>query len=299
MFGDPMKDNELSIFSEHLSKISLMLEQLYPLTQEQRGVTLGVLKEILEQYYIENRMWYKDAVKNKKLLRILGIPHNQYPTLSMFMAYVVQAHKAANAADTPDIQRIEALGILKTAFTEMLDTNGDLFNTITNSQMDDVDTAKRVIYDFSDLMLRSKNIAMAQFVNIVAYAIRSLKRGNNVIIHGTENISQEVKDYVNHQFDALYRRGGRVCYAYNNIDKAFDDNKFCKFDQADYTIFGAFTSTQVDQYQKIINQVIPANLVRNLTKQGIRRTFIRRDGANVLFNLDLVLGISDMQRRFK
>ena len=55
----------------------------------------------------------------------------------------------------------------------------------------------------------------------------------------------------------------------------------------------------MDQYQKIINHVKPANLVRNLTKQGIRRTFIRRDGANVLFKLDLVLGIPDMQRRFK
>lgn len=299
MFGDPARDNELSIFSEQLSKIALMLEQLYPLTQEQRGVTLGVLKEILEKYYIEQRMWYKDAVKNKKLLRILGLPHEQYPTLALFTAYVEMEHRRANNADIPDIQRVEALGILKTAFNEMIDANGDLFNVVTNSQIDDVVTAKRVIYDFSDLMLRGKGIAMAQFVNTISYAVRSLKRGDTVIIHGVENISQEVKEYVNNQFEALYRRGGRVCFAYDNIDKAFADNGFCKFDQADYTIFGAFTATQVDQYQRIINQVIPANLVRNLTKIGMRRTFIRRRGVNVLFNMDLVLGIPDMRRRFK
>lgn len=301
MFGDPDKDDEMSIFSEQLNKISLMLEQIHPLTAEQRGVTLGVLKEILEKYYVDQKMWFKNAQENKRAIRIIGLPHKQYPRLSMFVAYIAMEHKKANAADVQDIQRVEALGILKIAFNEMLDADGDLFNVITNSQIDDVVYAKRCIYDFSDLMLRGKGLAMAQFVNIMGYAVRTLKKGDTVIIHGVENISNEVKEYVERQLEALHRRGGRVCYSYDNIDKAFNDNKFCKLDQADYTIFGSFTPMQVDQYQDIINQRIPANLARNLTKKGMKRTFIRRDGTNVLFNFDLVLGIpdEDMQGRFK
>lgn len=302
MFGDPFnkKDDEMSIFSEQLAKIALMLEQIYPLTEDQRGVTLGVLKEILEKYYIDQKMWFKNAVENKHAIRIIGLPHNQYPRLAMFVAYIAQEHKMANNADVQDIQRVEALGILKTAFNEMLDADGDLFNVITNSQIDDVVTAKRVVYDFSDLMIRGNGLAMAQFVNIVGYATRSLGRGDTVILHGTEHIDNKVKEYVNRQFAALHRRGGRVCYAYDDIDKAFDDCKFSKIDQANYTIFGPFTPNQVDQYQDIINQKIPANLARNLTKQGMKRTFIRRSGVNVLFNFDLVLGIpdEDMQGRF-
>ena len=301
MFGDPDKDDELSIFSEQLNKISLMMEQIHPLTEEQRGVTLGVLKEILEKYYVDQKMWFENAVENKKAIRIIGLPHNQYPRLSMFSAYIAMEHKKANAADVQDIQRVEALGILKIAFGEMLTSDGDLFNVTTNSQIDDVVYAKRCIYDFSDLLLRGKGLAMAQFVNIVGYAVRTLKKGDTVIIHGAEKISEEVKEYVNRQFEALHRRGGRVVYSYDDIDKAFADNKFCKLDQADYTIFGPFTPMQVDQYQDIINQRIPANLARNLTKKGPTRTFIRRDGTNVLFNFDLVLGIpaEDMQGRFK
>ena len=301
MFGDPDTDDEMSIFSEQLQKIALMLEQVHPLTAEQRGVTLGVLKEILEKYYVDQKMWFKNAQENKKAIRIIGLPHNQYPRLSMFVAYIAMEHKKANAADVQDIQRVEALGILKIAFNEMLDADGDLFNVITNSQIDDVVYAKRCIYDFSDLMIRGNGLAMAQFVNIISYAVRTLRKGDTVIIHGAENIANEVKDYVNRQFEALYRRGGRVCFAYNSIDKAFDDNKFCKFDQADYTIFGPFTPVQVDQYQDIINQKIPTNLARNLTKKGMKRTFIRRSGVNVLFNFDLVLGIpeEDLQGRFK
>lgn len=298
MFGDPDKDDEMSIFSEQLTKIALMLEQVHPLTSEQRGVTLGVLKEILERYYVDQKMWFKNAQENKRAIRILGLPHRQYPKLSMFVSYIAMEHKKANASDTPDIQRIEALGILKIAFNEMLDANGDLFNVTTNSQIDDVVFSKRVIYNFSDLMIRGNGLAMAQFVNIVSYAVRTLGKGDTVIIHGVENIANEVKEYVNNQFEALYRRGGRVCFSYNDIDKCFRDNAFCKIDQTDYTIFGPFTPTQVDQYQAILNQRIPANLVRNLTKKGAKRTFIRRNGANVLFNFDLILGI-DMQGRFK
>jgi len=299
MFGDPEKDDELSIFSEQLQKISLMLEQVHPLTEEQRGVTLGVLKEILEKYYVDNKMWYKNAQENKHLLRIIGLPHESYPSLSMFSSYIAMEHTKANNADVQDIQRVEALGILKIAFNEMLSADGDLFNVITNSQIDDVIYAKRVIYDFSDLLIRGNGLAMAQFVNIISYAVRTLKKGDTVIIHGVEHIAEEVKDYVNRQFEALYRRGGRVCFAYDSVDKTFADIGFCKFDQADYTIFGPFTPIQVDQYQELINQKIPANLVRNLTKKGPRRTFIRRNGQNVLFNFDLVLGIENLAGRFK
>lgn len=299
MFGDPEKDDEMSIFSEQLQKISLMLEQIHPLTEDQRGATLGVLKEILEKYYVDQKMWFKNAQENKRAIRIIGLPHKQYPKLSMFVSYIAMEHTKANAADVQDIQRIEALGILKIAFNEMLNTDGDLFNVFTNPQIDDVVYAKRVIYNFSDLMIRGNGLAMAQFVNIISYSVRTLSKGDTVIIHGAEHITEEVKEYVNRQFEALYRRGGRVCFAYDDIDKTFNDNEFCKFDQADYTIFGPFTPMQVDQYQQIINQKIPANLVRNLTKKGMKRTFIRRNGANVLFNFDLVLGIEDMQRRFK
>lgn len=299
MFGDPYKDDELSIFSEQMNKLSLMLEQVHPLTEDQRGMTLGVLKEILEKYYIDQKMWYKNAQEQKHLLRILGLPHNEYPMLSMFLSYISMEHKKANAADVQDLQRVEALGILNIAFSEMLNTDGDLFNVITNSQIDDVVWAKRVIYDFSDLIMRGQGLAMAQFVNIVGFAIRTLGKGDTVIVHGVEHISKEVKDYVDRQFEMLYRRGGRVCFVYDNIDKAFADNKFCRFDQADYTIFGPFTSVQVDEYQKLINQRIPENLVRNLTKKGLTRTFIRRSGANVLFNMDLVLGIGSLAGRFR
>lgn len=299
MFGDPGKDDEMAIFSEQLQKVSLMMEQLHPLTKEQRGLTLGVLKEILEKYYVDQKMWYKDAVNNRAALRILGLPHKQYPRLSMFVSYISMEHTKANAADVTDMQRVEALGILKVAFNEMLNTDGDLFNVTTNPEIDDVDKSSRVIYDFSDLLIRGNGLAMAQFVNIVSYAVRTLRKGDLVAIHGVEQIVDEVKDYVNRQFEALYRRGGRVCFVYDDIDKCFRDQDFCKFDQADYTIFGPFTPNQVELYQKLINQKIPSNLVRNLTKKGMTRTFIRRSGANVLFNFDLQLGIKDLEKRFR
>jgi hypothetical protein len=141
---------------------------------------------------------------------------------------------------------------------------------------------------------------MAQLVNIVGFAVGKLGLGDTVIIHGTEHIDDRVKKYIKDQFDHMHERGGRVVYSYNDVDKMLADSDFNKFDAADYTLFGPMRDGTVVEYQKQLHQRIPPDLAQLITTKGENLTYLRRGVSNVVFHLDLALGINpyrEAQRR--
>lgn len=294
MFGEI--HDELSIFPSQMQKLVLMAEQAYETTDSDRSIIRGSLEEIATKFYIDNRMWYENAAANRDKLRVTGIPHEQVPKLQMFVSYLDTEYKAMANATARDDERLHALSVLRVTFKNLLSNNGDLFNTTTTSTIDGAKDGRRVLYDFSELMLRGTGVAMAQLVNIVGFAVGNLGLGDTVIIHGSELIDDGVKDYINNQFTRLFNKGGRVCYLYNNIDKMLHDRAFNEFDKADYTILGNMTDTAVAEYQKLLGQEIPPDLARLITNKSANVCYIRRGFDNVVFNLDLLLGIRNRKR---
>lgn len=288
MFGE--EKDELAVFSAQMLKLRLMAEQAYETNEHDRAIIRGSLEEIATRFYIDSRMWYDNAAANREKLRVINIPHHEVPKLEKFVAYVDTERKRAIMAQGQDAEYTHALNVLKTTFRNMLTSNGDLFNTTTSDKIDGAKTGRRVIYDFSELMRRGSNIAMAQLVNVIGFAIGNLKKGDVVILHGAENIDGSVKEYINQQFDQLYAKGGRVAFLYNNTDKMLTDQEFCEFDKADYTILGNMTDNTVAQYQKQLGQEIPPDLSRLITNKSNQLCYIRRDFDNVVFRMDLTLG---------
>lgn len=289
MFGEP--GDELTVFPTQIEKMKLMLEQAFPSAQTEKAVIHGVLEEILTQYYIDNRMWYDNAQENVHRIRVINVPHEQVPKLEMFVAYLDTAHKKAVNAGAKDSERTHALNVLKNAFGGMLTSNGDLFNTITNPDVDGAKTGRRVIYDFSKLAPRGHTTLMAQLVNVIGFAISNIGRNDTIIFHGTEYIEDNVKDYISRQLERLQARGGRVVYLYNHISKALRDKDFSEFDKADYTVFGTMSPTQINEYQEALGRKLPNDLVGLITRNNARLAYIRRDFTNVVFEQDLLLGM--------
>ena len=211
----------------------------------------------------------------------------------MFVSYLDTEYKSLLNAAAKDSEAVHALKVLSVTFRNLLSNNGDLFNTITTDVIDGAKDGRRVIYDFSDLMLRGKGVAMAQFVNIVGFAVGNLSEGDTVIIHGAELIDDGIKDYINLQFERLYHKGGRVCFLYDSVDKMLDDDKFCMLDKADYTILGNMSDNTVVRYQKLLGQSIPPDLAGLVTNKSASVCYIRRDFDNVVFHQDLALGLPE------
>jgi hypothetical protein len=290
MFGE--FKNELSIFATQMQKLILMAEQAYETTESDRSIIRGSLEDVATKFYIDNRMWYENAKEHQDRLRIINIPHNEVPKLEMFVSYLDTEYKKSISSDTRDNEKVHALSVLSATFKNLLSANGDLFNCITNNNIDGTITGRRVIYDFSQLRRRGEGVAMAQLVNIIGFACGNLGQGDTIIFHGTDQIANRVKQYIMDQLDALYAKGGRAVFLYNNIDKMFNDKAFSHFDKADYTILGTMTKNQVADYQKALGQTIPGDLSGLVTIKNEGLAYLRRGYMNVVFEQDLALGIS-------
>jgi len=289
LFGS--SQDELSIFSAHLDKIVLMAEQAYPVTDAERSVIRGSLRETLTQFYIDKQMWYHNAQANRDRLRLVNLDHTHVPRLQDLVTYFdTQYQKLANST-ARDNELLHAYSVLRLVFNDMLDTSGDLFNTFTNFEIDSVDTARRVIYDFSELLRRGTGIAMAQLVNIIGFAIGTLDAGDVLVIHGVELIDDRVKDYLSTQLEHISRRGARVAYCYTEIEKMLADQSFNHFDTADWTVLGSLSDALARRYQEQLHQTIPPDLEKLITSTGSHTVYLRRGHTNVVFQVDLALGV--------
>lgn len=298
MFGD--KEEELSIFPSHLEKIVLMAEQAYETTEDDRSIIRGALKETLTQFYIDQQMWLRNAKTERHRLRLVDIPHEDVPRLQDIVTYFDSEYLALARAKARDDEKLHAYSVLTLVFKDLLDNQGDLFNTHTSSEIDSVGAAARVIYDFSRLLRRGQGVAMAQLVNVIGFAVDSLGEDDVVIIHGTEHIDSRVKEYITRQLMHLYNRGGRVVYLYNDVDKMLADSEFSRFDTADYTVLGPMRDATMAEYCSQLHQAIPPDLGRLITARGEKLSYLRRGHTNVVFHTDLALGINpqrEAQRR--
>lgn len=290
LFGD--REDELSIFSAHMQKLVLMAEQAYEPTENDRSIIRGELEKMATRFYVDQNMWALNAKENRHRLRIVDIPHQDVPRLQLFVTYLDTEYKSLAKGGTSDQGMIQAYSILSSVFQNLLNNNGDLFNTHTNESIDGVRDSRRVIYDFSKLMRRGKGIAMAQLVNIVSFAVGNLGLNDTLLIHGVEHIDEAVKPYIESQLGHLFARGGRVAYIYNDVDKMLGDSKFNRFDAADYTVLGPMRDATVAEYQRQLHQDIPPDLEGLVTRRGENLSYLRRGVTNVVFAMDLALGVN-------
>ncbi len=291
MFGK--EEDELAIFPAQMQKLILMAEQAYETTDSDRSIIRSSLEEVATKFYIDNGMWRDNAGAYRKFLRVVGLKHEEVPKLQMFVSYLDQEYNAIVKSEHKDPERLRAYSILRNVFRNLLTSNGDLFNTTTTHKIDGAVSGRRVIYDFSGLLPRGIGVAMAQFVNILGFAVGNLGAGDTVIIHGMDVIADGVKEYVEQQLGQLFEKGGRACFLYNKFEKLLKDKEFTKFDKADYTIFGHMSETVVTDYQKLLGQEIPADLSRLITQKDDVIYYVRRGFDNVVFSADLSLGVKE------
>lgn len=294
MFGD--EKDELTIFPAHLEKIVVMAEQAYETTENDRSVIRGELRNTLTEFYTDKGMWYRNAGANRKRLRLVNLPHQDVPRLQDIVTYFDTRYRALANSSARDDEAVHAYNVLRLLFTDLLDNNGALFNTHTKDAIDGVNDARRVIYDFSGLMRNGKGIAMAQLVNTIGFAVESLGENDVVVIHGAEEIDDRVKKYIGDRFRQLYARGGRVAFLYNEIEEMLKDTEFNRFDAADYTILGAMREATVAEYQRQLHMEIPPDLEKLILSRGEELAYLRRDKNNVVFHIDLALGLNPLRQ---
>lgn len=290
-------EDELSLY-EPLSKKIRIMTLLFANALEMRDFNatflMGLLGEVLEDFYVEGNFWYHNAQANRDKIRLVGLPHNQYPLLQKFAIYVDTAHKISLSEKVADEMKQHALNTLKLIYNQILMNNGDLFNVVTTKLIDNILQSRRIIYDFSDMVTRSRDIASAQFVNALSLTSHFLGKGDTIIIHGCEKLSQspDFKNYVDATVLERFKHyGGRVVYSYNDIDFMLKDHNFCHFKLCDYSVLGNMTNSTVHDFENLLIETLPDSLRGHLTNKANDISYIRRGFDNIVFKPDLHLGL--------
>lgn len=279
--------DELSAFSSHVKKLTLMLKQLHPSKGDDAAIIDGYMSKVINQYYELEDMWRRNAKERRDELRVVGLPHTSYPRLSSMVQILERMHKGELAkGERRDPNDLKAVNIIKSTFTSLLDKDGDLFDVYTNDVIDNTDCSRRVIYDFSSLRERGVGLAMAQLVNVLDFATRRIENGDLLIIHGAEYVAPSVRDYMREIVDGIIARGGRIAYIYNSIEKMLDERDFNKFDSADYTALGYMSGAMFNKYIGILNQTVPKTLIDLVTAKQGNRFYVRRETDNIVFGFD-------------
>lgn len=289
MFGE--EHNEMAVFAAQMQKLKLMAEQGYETTPEDKSIIQGSLEEVATQFYIDNNMWRENAQANRQFLRVVNIPHDNVPMLREFSAYLDQRYSSRVRSTSKDQEALHADNVLHFLFRNMLTTNGDLFDCITTDEIDKAKTNRRVIYDFSSLARRGKGVVMAQFVNVLDFAIQTLEKEDLILIYGAENIEPSVMSYVETEFAHAYSKGVRIAWIYEDVEAMLAGQSMNRFDSADYTILGKMSANMASAYRDALGQAVPSELLNEIANGSDMSYYVRRGFDNVVFNADLMLGI--------
>lgn len=282
VFGAPGTDR--ASFAAHRQKVCLMADLAYSDKADESSVIIREqLGKMLNKFYIHRGMWADRGGK----VRVLGVAHDQAPLLREFISYITDAYESEKESRGIDPELLSALNQIRLTFTNLAQYNGDLFDTPTSDAIDSVRQASRVVYDFSSLLTRGRGVALAQFVNVVSYAIQSLGSGDLCIVTGAERLSPPVWEYLDTCLGSLHERGGRTALAYGSFDAMFDSYKENRFHAADYTVFGTMTKEEAGRYQKIVDGQVPKDLADLVTSRSPDLAYLHRDFENVVFKLDV------------
>lgn len=293
-------ETELSDYTSHKEKLKLMIHQISAsakgIKNELTSTDLNsTLSDIVEDFYKDKGMMVDNAKDNRDQVKVIGLKHGSYPTLKSFSVYLAQAYSAANRRN--DIEKARSINRVAAAFKVMSVDNADLFDVVTTSAIDKTQNSSQIVYSFSKLLNRdsSRGVMMSQFINALHYATLSLSEGDVVMIHGTDLLTDLVKDYIDSVFELLKSRGIRVVLLYDNLEKCLRDTEFNHFRDADYKLLGGFNQALVDDYTDITHTELPNNVGATLVKfangeYGNIIYYLSRKMDSVLFALSMMLG---------
>ena len=294
-FGD-----EMAIYQANVEKWNIMARQLSSfqikadnaVQQEPLANTdIDEFDEILQQFYIDNKMWRKNPEHNRNLLRIINVEHSAVPTLDEFVSYIKTQYNKNNNPETGDPRKADSDAKILSIFNRLLSTNSDIFNTHTSPQLDSLGTSRHTLLDYADLSKRKGNILLVQLLNSISAIASQMNEGDVLIIHGAQRITDMTQAYIKSILDELYVKKIRVVFSYNTAEQMLNNKDFNHLSSADWVLSGHLTADQVAKYNKLLgNQRQITSIVKQeIQAQSDARYYLRRGQDNIIFDANPTL----------
>lgn len=288
-------DDPIAAFTSHTETLTQMVLQLDP---DLKAYDTGqLLRKTLTEFYVSQGLWIPNASARLDELKAIGRPHDNYPTLRLFMAYLREALDDAKRMN--DVQDIEGLSRLVGAFGKML-ASDDLFDIQTDPLVDAVDSSANVVYDFSSLTERDVKLAMAQLINTFNFATKKLglQKGNQtgsgdvLMIYGADELflkNPVFVEFLQNKIRNLQRKNVRVVWLYNDTEIMLNQAKLNNFESADYILTGNLSNKRSKQFEKALGKELLPSFLNSMSQMGDSIFMLHRGDVNMFFRYQLML----------
>lgn len=273
VFGE--KERELQLFSVQIEKLKLIVKQLNPDLREDDMQLLG---EVLEEFYIDAGNWKSNAKNHVDELRLVGIPSSQVPRFDQVPAYFRRAQLDAasgNAKNSYTKSDLRSLKRFERMFDELYNKYGDLFSRQTDLDTRRIQNATQAIYRFGDIYVRGENVFLAQVINTLAYLSGNIGRGDVIIIHGAERISDSMYKYFEQQVQYYWSVGAKVVMLFDT-PRAMLSSKM--YTDADAIMLGPSSKDEIDMFSAKFNSPLPSTVRSELSESGTQNEYYFKRG---------------------
>ncbi len=290
--------DEISAYNILVDKIKVFVEQFNKARSQNDNTILlqkdfDNLEDIIEQFYVYHKMWHVNPGDNKEDLRLLNLPNSQYPKLDdfvFFLGYVLGNAQSENKVHGLS-NKLESVDKLDSLMRKISSRNGNIFGRKTNINRKILQRKSRIIFDFKTLRLTSHEALMAQFLNTFSYGEQELEEDDVVIIHGMDQMTPSVIDFLRQRFIELNERGVKVVLLYEDQDILFSTEKQYKqhndwFINADMRISNSMSAKNIQRYQELLHIELPESVRQGMSGSDTHTYFLNRDKETILFNID-------------
>lgn len=288
--------DEQGAYNVLITKIITIIRQFSQKLDEHDDTTLNsadvqVLQELLRMFYIDKGMWVSDAKSEKEDIRLLNIPHGEVPKLNQLVIYAKSALVTESQGDNVNTKSYRKIyGLLK----EISDNHGDLFDRKTKINRQKLREKQQVIFDFKHLKLRTEQGLMGHFVNTFSFGEGELRDGDVLIIHGMDEMTPSVCEYLQKRIRHLHQKGVKVVLMYEEADIMLSkDPKYRQhikwFEHASMKLTNPMTNSSVSRYSEVLRVGLPESVKQGMSGTDRHVYLMNRQNDVILFNWDIVL----------
>ncbi|MGJ8462418.1 hypothetical protein ACSGFZ_03810 [Staphylococcus haemolyticus] len=290
--------DEISAYNILVDKIKVFVEQFNKSRSKNDNTILlqkdfDNLEDIIEQFYVYHKMWHINPGDNKDELRLLNLPNSQYPKLDDFVFFL--GYVLGNAQSDNQVyglaNKLESVDKLDGLMRKINSRNGNIFGRKTTVNRKALKSKQRVIFDFKTLRLTSHEALMAQFLNTFSYGEQELEEDDVLIIHGMDQMTPSVIDFLRQRFIELNERGVKIVLLYEDQDILFSEDREYRqhnnwFINADMRITNSMSAKNIQRYQDLLHIELPDKVSRGMSGSDTHIYFLNRDRETILFNID-------------
>lgn len=209
--SDGQEVDEIGSFNQNISKIKTIAHIMQPALST---FDMSILDHELTQFYIDRNMWVENASHHRADLKVLGLPHAQYPTLEEFIMFLGSDYdKRKNDLNSSQAE-IQAIRNVNDTFIMMQSRYSDIFDGHTN--IPDFADEKVVTFDMSSVKAMLTGTTQDQLFQAQFFSYLSLI-SSQVVING-----KRYRDMIRNGQITDDKLGFNVDFYYINIDEAED-----------------------------------------------------------------------------